>query len=209
VPTHDAKTPSLDIALPAPGARAQLIAVRAEVERRAKLAQRDERPVVVFDIDDTLLRWPTPGHPQTPIPGALAYVSSLKSAGATIVYMTGRHENARATTENELRTFGFPLGKDEVLLLNDSVLHPLDYKANATRLILPTLGTTIAAFDNEKENARMFRRVLPDPSVSVIRLRTTSQHPDPGGEGPIVVVDDFSSALPNEARAQKAITSPP
>jgi hypothetical protein len=193
---HPLHTPSLDVSVPPAAARAKLVGIRDEIERRANLG---ERPVVVFDIDDTLLTWETPGHPQTLVPGALGYVNSLKSAGATIVYMTGRRADMRGRTENELRKFGFPLGTGEVLLLNDSGLETVAYKAAATRVVVRTLGTPIAAFDNERENVRMFRRELPD-GVSVVCLRTTTIKPDPGGKGHVVVIDDYSSVAQPDAR---------
>jgi hypothetical protein len=190
---REVNTPSLEVAVPRAVARATLLGVREEVGRRVKLG---EHPVVVFDIDDTLLSWPTPEHPtRTPVPGALAYVKSLKNAGATIVYMTGRHSDAREATETQLRTSGFPLGRSELLLLRDNDLGTVEYKAAATRAVARTLGTPVAAFDNDMGNARMFRRELPDPRIPVVRLRTTTERPDSGGEGPITVVDDYTPAL--------------
>jgi hypothetical protein len=194
----EVQAPSLDAPVPRAVARTQLFAVKDEVARRAKLG---EHPVVVFDIDDTLLTWPTPEHPQrTPIPGALAYVTSLKNAGATIVYMTGRSEPHRGEAEQNLRNHGFPIGNDELLLLNqDPDVPTIEYKTAATRALVKTMGTPVAAFDNEKVNLRMFRREMPDPRVRVVRIRTTSRYPDTGGDGPITVVDDFSPALPTGA----------
>jgi hypothetical protein len=188
-----AQTPSLDVPLPRAEARRQLVGVREEVARRASLG---ERPIVVFDIDDTLLTWPHGDTPRTVVPGALAYVTSLEKAGARIVYITGRGANTRAETEAHLRDHGFPLASAEQLVLNDTELTTVEFKAKATRDLVRTHGVPVAAFDNEKENARMFRRELPDPRVTVVRLRTTTQRPDAGGDGPISVIDDFQAAPP-------------
>ena len=153
-----------------------------------------EQPYVVFDIDDTLLTWPRGDTPRLMIPGALAYLLSLKKAGAKIVYVTGRGLDMRAETEEQLRTFGFPLSEDEKLFLNDTELRTVEFKTKTTKDLVRAQGKPVAAFDNEKENARMFRREL-GSDVTVVRLRTTSQRPDPGGDGAITVVDDFTPAL--------------
>jgi hypothetical protein len=194
-------TPSLDVSISRPAARHELLAVREEIVRRV---QAGEKPVVIFDIDDTLLTWPRPDLPnRQPVPGSLAYLVSLKEAGAKIVYVTGRHEGMRAETVEQLKHFGFPIGESEQLVLNDTNLPTVDYKAAAARSVVKTLGKPIAVFDNEKENARVFRRELPDTSTTVFRLRTTSEHPDSGGMGPITVIDDFTPALPSEIRLAK------
>ena len=199
-------TPSLDVSIPVRAARSQLLAVREEVAHRA---QAGEKPVVVFDIDDTLLTWPRSDLPNRQVvPGALEYLTSLKAAGAKIVYITGRHEPDRAETVKQLEQFGFPIGKEEHLVLNDTKLETVEYKAVATRTVVKTLGKPIAVFENEKENARMFRRELPDASTNVFRLRTTTMHPDSGGDGPITVIDDFTAAAPKEIRLSKQASPP-
>lgn len=181
----------LDVPLPRGVARQKLLAVRTEIARRVSLG---EQPYVVFDIDDTLLTWPRGDTPRLMIPGALAYLLSLKKAGAKIVYVTGRGLDMRAETEEQLRTFGFPLSEDEKLFLNDTELRTVEFKTKTTKDLVRAQGKPVAAFDNEKENARMFRREL-GSDVTVVRLRTTSQRPDPGGDGAITVVDDFTPAL--------------
>jgi hypothetical protein len=60
--------------------------------------------------------------------------------------------------------------------------------------VMPTtsprsFGAPVAAFDNEKANARAFRRALPNSIV--VRLRTTSQRGDIGGLGHVTVINDF------------------
>lgn len=192
------QTPSLDVSLPRREARQTLVSVREEVARRVALG---EQPIVVFDIDDTLLTWPRGDTPRVVVPGALAYVLSLKRAGARLVYITGRGADMRAETVEHLREHGFPITTDEQLFLNDTELRTVDFKTQATRELVRTRGVPVAAFDNEKENARMFRRELRDPSVTVVRLRTTSQRPDSGGDGPIAVVDDFTTALASPLHA--------
>jgi acid phosphatase class B len=198
------QTPSLDVSLPRRQARQTLVSVRDEVARRAALG---EQPIVVFDIDDTLLTWPRGETPRLVVPGALAYVQSLAKAGAKIVYITGRGADMRDETVAHLRDHGFPISGGEQLLLNDTELRTVEFKTQATRDLVRTQGVPVAAFDNEKENARMFRREIPDAGVTVVRLRTTSQRPDPGGEGPIAVIDDFTAALPAALHAHEPASS--
>lgn len=106
-PSGRPATPSLDHSVSPTEARHELLSVRNEVARRARAGQR---PIVIFDIDDTLISWPRADQPKRePIPGALHYLVSLKQAGAKIVYITGRDEHARADTITDLREHGFPI----------------------------------------------------------------------------------------------------
>lgn len=176
-------TPNLDASVSRLATRQALGAVVNKVQ---SLRDAGKTPVVVFDIDDTLTKW----KKNDTVPGALDYVKTLKESGAKVVYITGRREGKRAETIEHLKEHGFPIGKDERLVLNDTGLKVPAYKAVAARNIVKEFGTPVAAFDNEKDNARVFRRALPNSFV--FRLRTTSQKGDKGGLGHISVINDYT-----------------
>lgn len=180
-----AATPNLDRPIPQAAARQQLTSVQQKV---SALRSAGKPAVVIFDIDDTLTKW----KKNDTVAGARDYVKSLKASGATIVYVTGRREGMRAETMDHLKQHGFPLGKDERLVLNNTRLRVGPFKAIAARQVAKELGTPVAAFDNEKGNARVLRRSLP-PKTAVFRLATTSQRGDPGGIGHVSVIRDFTS----------------
>ena len=156
------------------------------------LAAAGHSPVAVFDIDDTLLhngRFTPKPLVNTPEPGAVAYVKSLSAAGATVVYLTGRKASEQAQTVAALKRAGLPIGGTAKLMLNpSSKMSSVDWKKSATPAIAK-LGKTVAVFDNEFENVRMFR--LAYPGSSIFRLATSSNKPDPGGKGAIFVIKDF------------------
>jgi ribonucleotide monophosphatase NagD (HAD superfamily) len=154
-------------------------------EARAK----GKHPVVVFDIDGTLL---TERGRLKRIPGAQSYVNALaQDKGVQVVYLTGRREPARAVTEAELTHFGFPLGGNVKLMLNRSPLPAVAFKKEAQAQILK-LGRPVAYFDNEPINDRMFRAENP-AGVKVFRLATTSSYPDyQNGNQGIDVIRNFS-----------------
>jgi hypothetical protein len=181
----------LDRPLPVNVARQKLNAVENTVRT---LAAQEKHPVVIFDIDDTLVRVPGPAHPDgAAVAGAASYVKTLVQAGAQVVYLSGRGEDERGSTVDILRRFGLPLDSHEKLVLNPTNAPTVEYKAAALHEIVK-LGQPVAAFDNEKENARMFRRELPQSDVSVFRLDTDSHRGDPGGTGPVYVIKNFKPA---------------
>ncbi len=101
------------------------------------------------------------------MPGAAAYVSALAKAGATIVYLTGRHEPMRAGTTESLVRFGFPApGAPGVHLLMKPTLEQEDtvFKAQAHAQVRK-LGEVLAAFDNEPAHARDLRLAFPAATV--------------------------------------------
>src|SRR5687768_7378236 len=77
----------------------ELRGVEREVTHLVRLGRR---PVVVFDIDDTLVYSRRPGA----IAGAAAYARRLAARGAKVVYLTGRQEKDRAITVAHLRRHG-------------------------------------------------------------------------------------------------------
>ena len=196
-----AQSADLDTLLPPEQARRELAAVTAEVRERAA---RGERPVVVFDVDDTLVDshggFPTPAQIEKPepLPGAVEYVHALARAGATIVYLTGRPEAWRKDAELQLERAHLPLGGPHRVMLNPVAQPAYLFKGQVRPQIL-ALGTPIAFFDNEKRNIRVFREQYPE--ARVFRLKTTSYYSDPGGKGPVHVIDSFPKAAPLPVRA--------
>ncbi len=92
-----------------------------------------------------------------PLAGAHAFVTALREAGATIVYLTGRDEpNMGDGTRAALRAHGFPLDERTQLILKDRFETPdAEFKARA----LPTIrqrGPVLATFDNEPANVVVF-----------------------------------------------------
>ena len=189
---HDAwgRVQALERSIPPEQQKAQLELVLAEV-RVAHAA--GERPVVVLDIDDTLILSDEKGFdPHGPaVRGSIRYARALLRAGAVLVYLTGRRTNEQAATRAQLRRTGFPLGGDAHLMMNPARTweRALTWKARARARIL-ALGRPVAFFENEKENVRLFRRQY--PRARVFRLNTSSQYADPGrGARGIVVIDHF------------------
>lgn len=153
------------------------------------LASAGKRPVVVFDVDDTLLR--TLGG--RPVPGAPSFVQSLLSDGATVVYQTGRKEGQREKTTQQFAKHGLPLGEHTELWLKAAKdkTSTVDWK-KSQKPHIEALGLPVGFFDNERVNSRMFRSEF--PKSTVFRLNTKAYYPDPGGSGTIWVIDSFDPA---------------
>src|SRR5262245_14792002 len=100
---------SLEVSISPTRQKAELELILAEV--RAAGAAR-QRPVVVLDIDDTLIDAGKGGFDPygPPIRGAIKFTKALLRAGARVVYLTGRRTNERKRTVAQLRKNGFPLG---------------------------------------------------------------------------------------------------
>jgi len=162
----------------------RLRSLRSEVHHLARCGQR---PVVVFDIDDTLIKH-RDGQ-QRAKRGAVAYVNSLAEAGATIVYLTARPAYKRQSTESLLRTQSFPVGRGATLLVNDSGLQDATAWKRSARPRIIQLGTPVAFFDNDYGHVRAYRDQY--PTSHVFRLNTRSGRPDPGGAGLFEVIDHF------------------
>jgi len=143
------------------------------------LATQGKRPVVVFDIDDTLVRHR--GGQVSPKHNAAHYVRSLVEAGATVVYLTARPQRKQAETASMLGRFNFPLGDRARLLLNNTGLEDVAWKRSARPSIL-SLGTPLAFFDNDKAMVRLFREQY--GTSRVFRLNTRSSNADPTPRAP-------------------------
>ncbi len=174
---------ALDVPLSSAVASQKLRAFRQQVR---DAAAQGRKPVVVFDLDDTLVRLFT----KKQIPGAAAFVSGVLSDGARVVYQCGRKEGQRAVTEALLTSNGMPINTKAQLWLKSKSEKActVDWK-KAQKPQLEALGCPIGFFDNEKVNVRMFRAEFPQSCV--FRLTTTAYYPDPGGKGTIWPIKDF------------------
>ena len=176
---------------------AQLSKPLSRVEGRKRLRQvRDQvrslsragkRPVVVFDIDDTLVKDNHSGKSRA-LYGAVKYVKTLHKAGATIVYLTARKERARAETTAMLKKKRLPLAGASNLLMNDTRLKGDLWKRSAKPRVLAH-GKPLALYDNDFTHVRNYRELYPQSRV--FRVNTVSRRKDPGGSGIIEVVDGF------------------
>jgi hypothetical protein len=174
---------ALDYSLAPAQALAKLTAFRQQVRG---LVSQGRRPVVVFDVDDTLVR--VFGGKQ--VPGAADYVKGLITDGAMVVYQCGRKESQRAKTEQQLTAAGCPVNARAQLWLKEQKekAKTVDWKKSQKPKI-EALGFPVGFFDNEKNNSRMFRAEFPQSTV--FRVNTGAYYPDPGGQGTIWVIDNF------------------
>jgi hypothetical protein len=124
-----------------------------------------------FFIDDWI-------NLDTPLPGTVSFAKAMYAAGCTLVYLTGRDSpNMLIGTAASLRQHGFPVGlaHTALVLKPDFDTPDLEFKTEATKFI-STLGTVIAAFDNEPANCNLFTETYPD---AVVGFLDTAMAPDP------------------------------
>lgn len=98
-----------------------------------------------------------------PQPGAVDYVHACHSAGARVVYLTGRDEpNMGEGTRRSLLNHAFPLGFRTQLLMKPKI----DQSDRAWKLQameqLEDRGRVAATFENEPGNANLFAARFPD-----------------------------------------------
>ncbi|MGA9525374.1 MAG: hypothetical protein WBV82_28200 [Myxococcaceae bacterium] len=101
------------------------------------------------------------------IHGAAQFAARVFDCGARIAYVTGRHEAMREGSIGAMRQHGFPLPDDERVLLimkPSADVHDDDFKREA-HAKLGTLGTVVAAFDNEPTHVNDYRRRFPEATV--------------------------------------------
>lgn len=123
--------------------------------------------------------------------GAADYMTAMVATGATVAYLTGRHEEMREGTVCCMRKVALPLpdGKRVHLIMKPTLEAPDDDFKRDAHQKLRTLGPLVAAFDNEPTHANDYRRNF--PGALVVRLATDhSGRPVPLLAG-IVEVPDF------------------
>ncbi len=185
----------LDRTLPSTRAGGELDDVLDQV-RAARAEGRT--PVVVVDIDDTILRWKKVNGEKvsaSPMPGAAAYLRALEKAGARIVYLTGRPEEARTATGKVLRALGVPRGPRHKLIMNRLPPgRPIVESKRAARSEIQRVGLPVALFDNDLANVRLFRHQYPGAQVVRVAGHSSSADPEPQrGLDDVAVVKDFSA----------------
>lgn len=117
------------------------------------------------------------------MPGAAALVWRCYQAGLGVVYLTGRHEEMRAGTEEALVRYGFPYRRQATTLLvkPTAAMTDLDFKAEALRE-LHLLGRPVLFLDNEPANCNHFYQAHPEALVVWVETdhspRPDEPHPD-------------------------------
>jgi len=102
-------------------------------------------------------------HDQSVV-GAVEFATAVRSAGAMICYVTGRHEPMREGSVGSLRKLGFPVPDDDrvrLMMKPDLEETDDDYKTR-TYEKLRTLGTVVGAFDNEPTHINGYKVAFPD-----------------------------------------------
>ena len=168
----------------------------------SQAASAGEKPVVVFDIDDTLVKWKKVNGVKveewTPMPGSAAYVRALAKAGAQIVYLTARPESdvLREETIGLLQEIGVPLAAQHEL-----IMAPPGWEGEAAdgkELAGPRIrakGRPLAFFDNDMANVRLFRRQYPDAAVFRVAGHSAHEDPEPAlGKDGVHVVRDYTAS---------------
>jgi OPA family glycerol-3-phosphate transporter-like MFS transporter len=101
------------------------------------------------------------------IPGAAAYLEALRATGVKIAYVTGRHELMRAGTVDCFKKHGFPAPDEKTvqLLMKPTLEEDDDQFKREAYERLKTLGTVIAAFDNEPVHVNGYKSVFAEALV--------------------------------------------
>jgi hypothetical protein len=106
------------------------------------------------------------------LPGAPQFVRSMQTLGASVVYLTGRHEDMRAGTAESLKRFDFPVPGDlgvSLIMKPTFDMPDTDFKVSAYAHVR-TIGKVIAGFDNEPAHANALKQGFPD--ARIVWLRT-------------------------------------
>jgi hypothetical protein len=127
----------------------------------------------------------------TPLAGSVEFAHACHSAGAVLVYLTGRDLPMMGVgTFQSLRDLGFPIGVagTELVLKPDAELPDETFKRQAAP-DMARLGHVVAAFDNEPGNCNVMRAHYPDAHIVFVDTQHTPEAPslDDG----IHVVRDF------------------
>jgi beta-phosphoglucomutase-like phosphatase (HAD superfamily) len=128
------------------------------------------------------------------IEGAVAYVHAIRDAGATVLYVTGRHEGMRAGTTANFVALGFPAPDEKRahLLMKPTLAEDDDQYKIEVQGRIREMGQLLAAFDNEPAHANGYRLHFPD--AIVVRIDTDhSGRPIPLLAG-IEIVPHFASS---------------
>ncbi len=128
-----------------------------------------------------------------PLPGAAAFAEELWSAGATLLYLTGRDlPEMSVGSWVSLREHGFPIGRvgTELVCKPAFDLPDEEYKRDIAPRVA-RLGEPIASFDNEPANCNAFLRAY--PAMSSVFLATQHAPSPPPLDAGVVTLRDFRS----------------
>ena len=102
-----------------------------------------------------------------PLPGAAEFVREVEAKGASVLYLTGRHEEMRPGTEASLAEGRFP--SSTCLMKPTLAMKDTEWKELAVDKVR-ALGPVAACFDNEPAHANRLAAAF--PSARVVWLRT-------------------------------------
>ncbi len=114
-----------------------------------------------------------------PVIGAVDFVRACHTAGALVVYLTGRDLPAMGVgTFQSLRDWGFPIGAPgtELVLKPDVKIPDEAFKRGAAPELV-RVGPVVAAFDNEPGNCNVMMAQYPDASVVLVDTQHTPKAP--------------------------------
>ena len=106
------------------------------------------------------------------IAGAVPFLRRAIATGARIAYVTGRPERMREGTVEAMRRHGLPMPDEDIVFLLMKAapeMHDDEYKREAQARIA-SLGSVIAAFDNEPTHVNEYRRSF--PHATIVHLAT-------------------------------------
>jgi hypothetical protein len=105
----------------------------------------------------------------TPVQGAVEFTAEVMATGATLAYVTGRHEAMRDGTVGCFRRHGFPVppgpGDRVHLLMKPELAQHDDVYKLEVQARLRTLGRLLAVFDNEPTHANGYRSAFAEAEV--------------------------------------------
>lgn len=109
-----------------------------------------------------------------PVQGAVGFARACHTAGATVVYLTGRDiPGMLVGTVRTLRDDGFPLGVPRVELVFKPTFEEPDTEFKKRMLdAMDELGTVVATFENEPGNCNLFHQRWPRAAAVLV----TTQH---------------------------------
>lgn len=126
-----------------------------------------------------------------PLAGARTYVSKVYSAGATVIYLTGRDAGRMLVGMTEsLRMFGFPVGIAGTMTIVKKAFEESDevFKSDVVSY-LKRLGQVEAIFENEPMNSNILHKAFPQ-ATSFLALTQHREDAPPLLDG-INIIKDF------------------
>lgn len=131
------------------------------------------------------------------IAGAQAFVAAVCATGASVYYVTGRHELMREGSIACFRRVGLPVPDGDCihLLMKPTLEENDDAYKERTYAELRSRGEVVAAFDNEPTHINGYRRAFPD--ALVVHLFTDHSLRDIRVAAGISSIRDFTPYAPS------------